>query len=247
MFKRAISAIAFLVFGLFLFVGTSVIAQTNRPASSPNGAPTSTQFNDIDRQYIQTAGEAAIANIQLSQLALRQATDNQVKEFAQAELNEQVNVRTQLSTIAPRAGVQIPSAPGPKYQASFKRLSQLTGDRFNQAYMSEGGINAHLENAAVYQREAAFGQNPDLVRVANTGLPIINQHFTTASELTNYRFAQVPQRFNNTSATSTGATGAQNRTTPGQTPAQNRTNPVPVRSQNQNRTTPNPTGNTVPR
>ncbi|MGV0023975.1 hypothetical protein [Phormidesmis priestleyi] len=30
-------------------------------------------------------------------------------------------------------------------------------------------------------------------------MPIINQHFTTASSLTNYRFAQVAQRYNDTS------------------------------------------------
>ena len=82
------------------------------------------------------------------------------------------------------------------------QLSQLSGDRFTQAYLDEGGVNAHLENAALFQREAAFGQNPDLIALANKGLPIIRQHFTTASNLTNYRFAQVTRRFNADRSTS---------------------------------------------
>lgn len=68
--------------------------------------------------------------------------------------------------------------------------------------MNEGGVNVHLENAANFQREAAFGQNPDLVRIATAGLPTINQHFNTASAATNYRFAQVSQRFNGTPSAS---------------------------------------------
>lgn len=145
-----------------------------------------------------TAAEAGTANIQLGQLALQRATSPQVKQFAQAEINEQQNVSAELKRIAPPAGVTLPTTPGPKYQAALRQLSQLSGQQFDQAYMSEGGVNAHLENAATFQREAAFGQNPDLVRLANNGLPIINQHFSTASSLTNYRFAQVPQRFNGT-------------------------------------------------
>ncbi|WP_341529752.1 hypothetical protein WKK05_10770 [Nostoc sp. UHCC 0302] len=53
-------------------------------------------------------------------------------------------------------------------QAALVRLSQLQDNRFEQAYMDEGGVNAQLENAAIFQREAAFGQNPDLV-VLETG------------------------------------------------------------------------------
>jgi hypothetical protein len=50
------------------------------------------------------------------------------------------------------------------WNAWFFPFSQLSGEQFDQVHLSEGGINAHLENAATFQREAAFGQNPDLVR-----------------------------------------------------------------------------------
>ena len=91
--------------------------------------------------------------------------------------------------------MQLPTAPGAKYQAILARLSQLSGQQFDNAYLDEGGVNSHLEAASVFQREAAFGRNPDLLAVANRGLPIINRHFTTASNLTNYKFAQVARRY----------------------------------------------------
>lgn len=205
MFRKIGVAIALVVFGLFIALGSSVFAQTGRPSTTPNtpSRPNTTNtisISEIDRQYILTAAEAGLANIAMGELALQRATSNPVKQFAQAEIDEQINVKNQLTRIAPRAGVTLPTAPGPKFQAALRRLSQISGEQFNQAYMSEGGVNAHLENAATFQREAAFGQNPDLVNLANSGLTIINQHFNTASALTNYRFAQVPQRFNERAA-----------------------------------------------
>lgn len=215
MFRRAIVAIALVFVGLFIALGPSVVAQTSAPSPSRSNA----QLSELDRQYMLNAGEAGLASIQMGQLALQRATSPQVKQFAQAEINEQVNVKNQLSQIAPRVGVTLLTAPSPKYQASLRRLSQLSGQQFDQAYLSEGGINAHLEIAAIFQREAAFGQYPDLVRVANSGLPTISQHFNTASTLTNYRFAQVPQRFN-TSAVPSRPSGSG-------TPASQNTAPAP--------------------
>lgn len=198
MFKRAAVTLALVVFGLLIALGSGVVAQTNRSQTSNPAPSASRQVNEIDRAFMATAAEAGIANIQMGQLALQRGSSQQVKQFAQAEITEQQNVASELKRIAPQAQVSLPTTPGLKYQAALRRLSQLSGQLFDQAYLAEGGVNAHLENAATFQREVAFGQNPDLVRLANSGLPIINQHFATASSLTNYRFAQVPQRFNNT-------------------------------------------------
>lgn len=195
MLKRATTVIALTVLGLLMAFSPLVVAQTDRPAPSRS----QNMIAEIDRQFMLTAAEAGMANIMMGQLALQQGSADEVKQFAQAEIDEQLNVKAELTQIAPQVGVTLPTAPGEKYQASLIRLSQLSGEQFDQAYLSEGGINAHLENAATFQREAAFGQNPDLVRLANSGLPIIDQHFGIASELTDYRFAEVPQRFNEVS------------------------------------------------
>ncbi|MBD2037042.1 DUF4142 domain-containing protein [Leptolyngbya sp. FACHB-321] len=144
------------------------------------------------------AAQAGVGNIQLGQLALQRASAPQVKQFAQAEINEQTQAKTELARIGPQIGITPPTTPAPRHQAALARLSQLSGQEFDRAYLDEGGVNAHLENASIYQREAAFGQNPDLLTLVNKGLPTIRQHFETASTLTNYKFAQVPRKYNNT-------------------------------------------------
>lgn len=198
MMRRILVTIAAIAVGLSIAFGYSAVnAQSNRVPSTPTPTPTqsSSQLSEIDRAFVMDAGQAAIGNIMLSQLAIKQANSSEVKQFAQAEIDEQNMVRNNLMTIAPTLGITPPNTPAPRHRAAMTQLSQLSGDRLDEAYMDEGGINAHLENAAVYQREAAFGQNPDLVKVAEQGLPIIDKHFQTASALTDYEFAQVSRRY----------------------------------------------------
>ncbi len=215
--RKVFMSFALALIGLFAAVGCSV-AQTPSTSTAPTGtAPATTtaqpasQLGPIDQQFMLEAAQAGNGNIMISQLALQKATSDAVKQFAQAEIDEQNLVKQELTRIAPTVGVTLPTEPAPKYQAAMAQLSQLSGAQFDQAFLSEGGINAHLESAALYQREAAFGQNPDLVALADRGLPIINQHFTAASGLTNYQFARVPQRFNGVN--SAGAIAPQSGTT----------------------------------
>lgn len=168
------------------------------PGAQTSPARSNAQVNAIDRAFVMDAAQAGVGNIQLGQLALQRASAPQVKQFAQAEIDEQTQAKNELARIGPRIGITPPTTPAPRHQAALARLSQLSGQEFDRAYLDEGGVNAHLENASVYQREAAFGQNPDLLALANKGLPTIRQHFETASTLTNYRFAQVPRKYNNT-------------------------------------------------
>ncbi|BAZ17566.1 hypothetical protein NIES4071_94460 [Calothrix sp. NIES-4071] len=214
MIRKILTSVGLLAFGLLtsLLIGTAlpgdnfVNAQTNRTAPARNN-----QLNAIDRQYVLDAGQASLAGISLGKMALQRSTNASVKQFAQAEINEQVDVRNNLTRIAPKLGVAVPSTPNAKNQALSARMSQLKGENFDKAFLQEAGINAHLENAAIYQREAAFGQNQDLIAVANKGLPIISNHFNTASSLTNYRVAGLIQGIN---TPSTSGAAPQTNTVP---------------------------------
>jgi putative membrane protein len=152
--------------------------------------------------FVNEAAQSGLGNIMLGELALQKSKNQAVQQFAQAEIKEQQDVKANLTRIAPQIGVTLPTAPSAKFQAAMARLSQLSGTQFDNAYLDEGGVNAHLEVAALFQREAAFGRNPDLINVVNNGLPIINQHFTTASGLTKYQFARVARRYNEVQNTS---------------------------------------------
>lgn len=205
MIRRIGVLLALLFVSLSIAVGLPSLAQTSPSAPrspqaapsprSPQAAPrTQGQISEVDRQFMLDANRNAMAAIALGRLALEKSTGSEVKQFAQAEIDEQVQVMQNLTRLAPTLGVNLPSAPTPKDQEVLTQMGQLSGQRFDEAFMNEVGINAHLENAAIYQREASLGQNQNLVALATNGLSLIDQHYTIASRITGYEIAQVPPR-----------------------------------------------------
>jgi putative membrane protein len=210
MLKQIGVVIASMLLGLFVTVGIPSLAQTNSatPGASMSRPASQQQFSEVDKQYMTDANRNALAAIALGQLALKQASSPQVKEFAQAEMDEQIQVRKNLMQLQSSMGMSLPSTPTAKDQEVQTRMSRLTGAAFDKAFMNEVGINAHLENAAIYQREAALGRNQQLVTVATNGLSIITSHYNTASALTGYQVARVPERVVETSAMGTSSSGS---------------------------------------
>lgn len=204
MIKRAKVIAAFLAVGLFMSLGYSAVAQTNRP-SSPAGAnqpvpslsapnqpvspSSSSQLTPLDRQFIIDAAQGGMAEVRLGQLALQRSNSSEVKQFAQRMIQEHTQANEELMQLAAQKGVTPPATPGPKYEAAMMRLMQLSGDSFDKAYMGEGGLNGHLESTAVYQRQAKLGQDSDLKAFAARILPRVQDHLEMAATMTGFRLA----------------------------------------------------------
>ncbi len=200
MIKKVTITTALMAAGVISSLGFTAVAQTNRPAPSPNQStpaqnrpsqrPSNNQLSALDRQFIIDAAQGGMAEVRLGELALQRSRNPEVKRFAQQMIDEHTRANQQLMRLATQKGVTPPTSPGPKYEAAMMRLMQLSGESFDQAYMNEGGINGHLESVAIYQRQAALGQDPDLQAFAARLLPRIQGHFEMASAMTGYRVAQ---------------------------------------------------------
>lgn|SRR5919199_2135630 len=214
MIKKVTITTALTAVGFITSLAYTATAQTNRPAASPDQMvpapnrpapppdqtapapnrpvppPSSSQLSALDRQFVMDAAQGGMAEVQLSQLALQRSTDPQVKQFAQQMIQEHTRANEQLMRLAAQKGITPPPTVGPKYQAAMARLMQLSGASFDQAYMNEAGVNSHMESAAVYQRQAALGQDPDLKAFAAGILPRVQDHLQMAATMTGYRFAQ---------------------------------------------------------
>ena len=161
----------------------------NRPMNRPMPMPSS-QMSALDNQFVMDAAHGGMAEVQLGQLALQRSTNPEVKRFAQQMIQEHSRANEELMRLATQKGITPPTDVGPKYRAAMMRLMQLSGRDFDQAYMNEAGVNSHLESAAIYQRQAGLGQDPDLKAFATRILPRVQDHLQMASAMTGYRFAQ---------------------------------------------------------
>ena len=67
-------------------------------------------------------------------------------------------------------------------QATYDRLSRLTGAKFDRAYARDM-VADHQKDIAAFKREANSGQNPDIKNFASQTLPTLEDHLKQAREM----------------------------------------------------------------
>lgn len=156
------------------------------PATTPipGTQQNQTGLSAADRKFINEAAEGGMAEVQLGQLALKRGSSDAVKQYAQQMIDEHTTVNNELMAIATQKGVTPPKAISGKHEKVRAKLSKLSGTSFDQAYMKEAGIKAHTQQAALFQRQAEQGQDPDLKAFAAKTLPAVQQHLQEAQAMT---------------------------------------------------------------
>lgn len=183
--KGKMVAAALVVTGVFASLEYTSIAQPTQPAPPTQPTPPNrTAISPLDRQFIIDAAQGGMAEVSLGQMASQRATNDAVKQYGQRMVQEHTRANTELLRLASQKGVTPPKDMGPKYKAAMERLMQLPKASFDQAYISEAGINGHLESLAVYQRQAQLGQDPELKAFAAKTLPTVQNHLQAAGNLT---------------------------------------------------------------
>lgn len=186
MFKRKMATAALVAVGVFASLEYTSVAQPTRPvppATRPAPLPNQAALSPLDRQFIIDAAQGGMAEVSLGQMALQRANSDAVKQYAQRMVREHTQANQELLRLASQKGVTPPKDMGPKYKAAMERMMQLPRASFDQAYISEAGINGHLESLAVYQRQAQLGQDPNLKTFAAKTLPTVENHLQAAREL----------------------------------------------------------------
>jgi putative membrane protein len=173
------------------------------PSPTPNPAPPSGQSADPrydqqsrknatepgpgtqsgDQHFIKEAADGGMAEVELGQLAADKATNPDVKEFAQRMVKDHSQANDQLKQIAMQKGVTLPTSPSKKNQATKDRLSRLSGDAFDKAYMADM-VKDHKKDVAAFQRESSGGQDPDVKQFASQTLPTLQDHLKQAETVT---------------------------------------------------------------
>jgi predicted outer membrane protein len=122
------------------------------------------------------------AEIIASQLALRLASNNEVKAYAQRMINEHTAPNRQLQTQAQQAGRALPTELGPEHLLAVAALATRSGQEFDQGYME---LNVRVHERDVRAATTASQQTEDALAntAAQAALPILNEHLAAARTL----------------------------------------------------------------
>lgn len=156
--------------------GIATPAAGNTVASP--GAPAPADSN----AYLVDAYQDSLAEIQLAQLALQKSSNTDVTKFAQRMVDDHTAMNKEITSLAQQKNVSLPSSPSDDQKATSDRLSGLSGNDFDLAYIQEN-VSAHEKDVAGTRTQSKQGTDPDVKLLATVNLPILKTHLGIATEI----------------------------------------------------------------
>ena len=134
-----------------------------------------------DQQFMKKAAEGGIAEVQLGQLAQKNASNSSVKQFGERMVTDHSKANDQARKLGSEKNIALPTSMNSKDQALYRNLSAKTGAEFDKAYIT-AMIKDHKEDIAEFRREASSGNDPDIKAWAAKTLPVLEEHLRMAED-----------------------------------------------------------------
>ena len=142
-------------------------------------APALAALSAADETFVTEAANGGLAEVQLGQLAVQKASSPQVKQFAQRMVTDHTQANQELMQLGKSENLNLPTQLDTKHKSEMDRLSTMSGNAFDIAYMQHM-VQDHQTTVADFQKQAQSGSDPALKAFAQKQLPILQQHLQMA-------------------------------------------------------------------
>jgi len=146
--------------------------QQDQPA---NRAATGAKAAVTDALFAEAAALGGLAEVSVSELGVRKATDPELKRFSQQMVDDHTRMNRELTTLAAQKQIPLSRTPDPRAQFCAQSLSGLSGAEFDRCY-AKAQFVLHLDAVATFEAEAERGQDSEVRALAAKALPRIKEH-----------------------------------------------------------------------
>jgi len=143
---------------------------------------TASALHGRDRDFVMDAARGGLAEVELGKLAVAKSMSPDVKQFGQRMIDDHSRANDKLREVAMSKGVTLPSDMDRKTRDQYHKLDQLSGERFDRAYV-DMMVKDHQKDVSDFDHEAKRGNDPDVQRFASTTLPTLQEHLTMVQGL----------------------------------------------------------------
>jgi putative membrane protein len=159
-------------FCAFVFVAGVSVAQ----AKSPD------RGKQQDKQFLRTVAIADMTEAHLGEMAQSMAAKAPVKDFGKTVAMGETQEYGQLTVLANKCGEAIPKGINTRKVPAVRVLMQAKGNSFDRSFLRDE-IADERRIIAVFQREAAHGENPDIKAWAEKAVAGRQQELQKAQSL----------------------------------------------------------------
>jgi len=173
--KTFYAGASFLLLGGLLSIAPAQTADTS-------SSKTSVKMSTADKKFMREAAEGGMAEVELGKLATEKASSQDVKQFGQRMVDDHSKANDQLKQVAQNEGIKLPTTLSPAEKAEKERLSKLSGERFDQAYMALMRKD-HTKDVSDFRMESKSGHDPEVKNFASQTLPTLEDHLKQAESI----------------------------------------------------------------
>jgi putative membrane protein len=134
-----------------------------------------------EKEFVKKASACGLAEVNLSELAVRFARDPAVKQFAEQMIADHMRASRELTAMANRQQIAIKEMDD-KHQKLFDKLKTLSGNEFDRQYM-EAMVKDHEEAVKLFEQQSKDGTNEGMKQWAGRLTPILKRHLEHAQEV----------------------------------------------------------------
>ena len=164
--------------GLALCTGIATMAQTpEKPTEANQMAQGST-----DATFAKHAAQGGMAEVKMGQLAKDKGSNDSVKMFGQRMVQDHSAANEKLKGVASQESISLPTRLNAQDQATYDRLSKLSGHAFDHTY-AQDMVQDHVKDIAEFKKEAANGTDSAIKGFASDTLPTLQDHLKMARQM----------------------------------------------------------------
>jgi putative membrane protein len=131
--------------------------------------------------FVKTAAQDGMTEVELGKLAMDRSSNPAVKRFAQKMVQDHGAANAELSGIAKRKSLQVPSGLDEEHQGMVTKLSAKSGAAFDADYAKHMAMD-HTQAVALFQSEVQSNDS-ELATFAKKTLPTLQEHKQMADRL----------------------------------------------------------------
>lgn len=166
--------------------GSAAFAQQTPPVKPMGDQGSAKPMNDAkaspDRHFVTEAAVGGMAEVELGKLAAEKASKDEVKKFGQRMADDHGKANDELKSLAQSRQITLPAAIDAKHKATIDRLSKLSGEAFDRAYVQET-LKDHQKDVAAFRTESKSGKDPEVKAWAGKTLPTLEEHLKLVQDL----------------------------------------------------------------
>lgn len=157
------------------------VAYAASPATTETTKKEAATLSEGDKAFMLEAASGGMAEVELSQMAKEKSKNADVIKLAQHMVEDHTKANGELTGLAARKGVTLPTELLPKHKETREKLAKLTGAAFDKEY-ARVMVKDHEDTVALFQKEAGAGKDPNLVPWVKQTLPTLEGHLKMARE-----------------------------------------------------------------